>query len=213
MTGVAAFDVDGTLTDRDCVVPFLQRLAGRRGIAAAGLRHPRELATALVRRDRDRIKELVVGGVFAGRSVADVDRVGQQFAELVRTQWMRPDTTDRLAWHRRVGHRRVLVSASLGPYLRPLGRMLGVDGVLCTDVVHDGVHYGDQLEGGNCRAAGKQWRLQAWLAEHDLQHAELWAYGDSRGDDEMLAMAHHPCRVGRESITASPHAGPAGRQP
>ena len=30
MTVVAAFDLDGTITARDCVVPFLRRVAGER---------------------------------------------------------------------------------------------------------------------------------------------------------------------------------------
>ena len=41
---VAAFDVDGTVTTDDCVVPFLRRVAGtaaarRRGSGAGVLRH------------------------------------------------------------------------------------------------------------------------------------------------------------------------------
>jgi len=51
------FDVDGTLTTRDCVLPFLRRAAGAR-LATALLRHPLALATGLARRDRDRLKAL-----------------------------------------------------------------------------------------------------------------------------------------------------------
>ena len=34
LTVVAAFDVDGTVTTRDCVVPFLRRVAGTAPMAA-----------------------------------------------------------------------------------------------------------------------------------------------------------------------------------
>src|SRR4051794_11493063 len=90
---VAAFDVDGTLTTRDCVVPFLTRVAGRARLGAAGLRHPLLLtATALGRGDRDRLKELVVGRLVRGRPVAALDDLGRPFAAHVAARWVRADT-------------------------------------------------------------------------------------------------------------------------
>ena len=63
---VAAFDVDGTLTVRDCVKPFLLRVGGWQGVSRALLRKPTGTLTAAVRRDRDQFKELLVGGVLRG---------------------------------------------------------------------------------------------------------------------------------------------------
>jgi HAD superfamily hydrolase (TIGR01490 family) len=192
---VAAFDLDGTLTRHDCVRPFLVSLGGWHGIAAAIVRRSLETAAAVARWDRDMFKEIVVGGVFRGRSVADVAALGERFAERIERHSMRSDTVARLRWHQREGHATVIVSASLGPYLRPLARRLGTDGVLCTDVVDDGETYGDALRGGNCRAGEKARRLARWIATSSLDGAELWAYGDSRGDREMLSMAARPVWV------------------
>jgi phosphatidylglycerophosphatase C len=50
------------------------------------------------------------------------------------------------------------------------------------------------LRGANCRGAEKAARLRALFGDDDV---ELWAYGNSRGDDEMLALAHHPVIVRR----------------
>ena len=61
---VAAFDVDGTLTTRDCVTPFLYRTVGLRA-ALALVRQPVRVSRALARRDRDSIKA-VVCTAFAG---------------------------------------------------------------------------------------------------------------------------------------------------
>ena len=192
---VAAFDVDGTLTRRDSVVPFLFRLGATRLVFGLARRAPRVIA-ALARRDRDRLKELATAATFRGRSVAAVEQAATAFgAEIER--WLRDDTVGRLAWHRRQGHTVVLVSASYEPYLDVLGRSLGVDAVLATRLARDGATYTGALVDGNCRGPEKLRRLDEWLAtRHGIEGGrhgiELWAYGDSAGDRELLDAADHP---------------------
>jgi phosphatidylglycerophosphatase C len=201
---VAAFDVDGTLTVRDCVKPFLLRVGGWSAVSQALLRKPAASLGAAARRDRDRFKELLVGGVLRGRKVDAVEELGEQFAALVEAAWLRPDTLERLRWHQRAGHRIVLVSASLGPYLRPLGRRLGVDDVLCAEPLRAGDEFADGLDGANCRAQEKVRRLDAWLAARRWEDATVWAYGDSAGDRELLARADHPLFVKGTLVSAVP---------
>jgi phosphatidylglycerophosphatase C len=201
---IAAFDVDGTLTTRDCVRPFLERVAGRRRLVTSMMRRPLATIAAAARRDRDRFKEIIVGGSLRGKLVTDVERSGEQFAQYVLVNWLRPDTLRRLRWHQQSGHRTVLVSASLAAYLRPLALRLGIDDVLCTDSTRSGDRYGDRLNGPNCRAEEKRRRLDLWLEEHRWVHAEVWAYGDSDGDRELLARADHPVWVNDATISEVP---------
>ncbi|HQZ34660.1 MAG TPA: HAD-IB family hydrolase [Ilumatobacteraceae bacterium] len=201
---VAAFDVDGTLTIRDCVGPFLLRVGGWTGLTRAMLRKPVSALGAGVRRDRDSMKELLVGGVLRGRKVAQVEALGEEFAQHVEADWLRTDTLERLRWHQRAGHRIVLVSASLGPYLRPLGRRLGVDDVLCAEPLQVGDEFADGLDGANCRAQEKVRRLDAWLTDRRWEDATVWAYGDSAGDRELLARADHPLLVKGTLVSAVP---------
>ena len=191
---VAAFDVDGTLTTRDCVTPFLRRVAGHR-LPIALLRHPLRLARALLGRDVDALKALACGAV-RGLEAAVLVREGEAFAQQVHDGWMRSDTMARLQRHRALGHRVVLVSASLDTYLAPLGALLGVDGVVCSrlEIGPDGSATG-KLVGANCRGPEKERRLRVWLEREGLTDSELWAYGDSAGDRELLGMADHGQRV------------------
>jgi len=191
---VAAFDVDGTLTTGDCVTPFLRRAAGRR-LWTTLLRHPLALAAAAARRDRDRLKELACSALRGSEST-EIEHLGEVFAREVGAGRLRDDTVARLRRHRELGHTVILASASLDPYLVPLGRSLGVDAVVCTVLERgkDGRLTG-RLVGANCRGAEKARRVRGWLREHDLADAELWAYGDSSGDDELLALADRPLRV------------------
>ena len=191
---VAAFDVDGTLTTGDCVTPFLRRAAGRR-LWTTLLRHPLALGAAAARRDRDRLKELACSAL-RGIESTEIEHLGEVFAREVGAGRLRDDTVARLRRHRELGHTVILASASLDTYLVPLGRSLGVDAVVCTVLERgrDGRLTG-RLVGANCRGAEKARRVRGWLREHDLADAELWAYGDSSGDDELLALADRPLRV------------------
>ena len=200
---VAAFDVDGTLTTRDCVAPFLYRTVGpHAGLAL--LRQPFSVSRALVRRDRDSIKA-VVCKAFAGMDAKAVDAQGVSFAQEIERRWLRPDTFARLQQHRELGHAVVLVSASLDPYLVPFGSSIGATGVVCTELERDpqGALTG-QLAGPNCRGPEKVRRFERWLAASGMADAVVWAYGDSAGDDALLARADHPVCVGRKPVVAHP---------
>jgi phosphatidylglycerophosphatase C len=210
---VAAFDVDGTLTSRDCVLPYLVHVASWPKVLLTAARHPLILARAVVNRGgragaaRDQAKEAMVGGVLAGRRLDDLDAAGREFAAIIAARWLRDDTVSRLEWHRSMDHRVVLVSASLRSYLAPLAadHLGGVDAVLCTDVEidPDGMCTG-RLAGANCRGQEKARRLQEWLDGEPGAEAVLWAYGDSAGDDALLALAHHPVRVERVLVAREP---------
>ena len=188
---VAAFDVDGTLTRRDCVVPYLRRAAGRVELVRAFLRRPVVVVRALVSRDRDALKAIAISAL-KGRRWLDLVALGEMYAAEIARDNLRPDTVHRLSWHRAAGHRIVLVSASLRPYLVPLGMHLGVDAVLCCEIEvgADGVATG-RIDGVNCRGPEKVRRLWQWMADQGLvDRAEVWAYGDSAGDRDLLGVAN-----------------------
>ena len=191
---LAAFDFDGTITRRDTLYPFLRELVGLPRLAtAAVLDLPRLAAAAIGRGDRDAAKARLFARVLAGRDAEAVRASGARHAASVLQDQIRPDMRDRIAWHRRAGHDVVIVSASLDVYLDIIGPALEVDAVLCTTLeVRDGSLTG-VMQGGNCRGANKVARLRERF--DDLDAREVWAYGDSTGDDAMLAIADHPTRV------------------
>jgi phosphatidylglycerophosphatase C len=187
---VAAFDFDGTLTRRDTLLPFLASVVGWPRVVAALGTHAHLLA-----RDRDIAKEHLLVRLLAGLPGDVVREAGRVYARRVR---VRPEMRGRLAWHQQEGHEIVIVSASLDVYLDEFARSLDVEHVLCTtlEVGADGRCTG-RLVGGNCRGPEKATRLRAHLGDENDGEIVLWAYGDSRGDLEMLAMADHPIRVQR----------------
>ena len=194
---VAAFDFDGTLSTRDNFLPFLRIVAGTRDLARAVVAAAPALAAS--RRDpsqRDVAKAILVRGTLAGRNEAYVRDVGARYARLVVSEHLAPDTMACLEQHRADGHALVLVSASLHLYLDPIAELLGVDAVLATalEVDADGRCTGE-IAGANVRGIEKVRRLDEWLAGREMV---VHAYGDSAGDDELLARAHHGTKVGRK---------------
>jgi phosphatidylglycerophosphatase C len=116
---------------------------------------------------------------------------------------LRDDTVVRLRSHIDAGHRVVIVSASYEDYLMPVASELGVEAVLSSRLAVVNGRCTGQLEGANCRGAEKVRRLEAWLHGHGLarEDIELYAYGDSSGDRELLAWADHPTWIGADPIT------------
>lgn len=200
---IAAFDVDGTLTTRDCVVPFLRRVAGTWPMAMRLIRDARQIGPALVQRDRDALKARAAHAAFAERPVQEVGRHAAEFARAVHASWLRPDTLAALRSHQAAGDEVLLVSASFEVYLRPLGGLLGVDDVLAARLsVHPERRFTGALDGPNCRGPEKVRRLHQWL---DARHADvggregvhITAYGDSIGDRELLLDADAAVFVGK----------------
>jgi phosphatidylglycerophosphatase C len=196
---VAAFDFDGTLSRKDSLGPFLEIVCGRAQLyRSLALRAPVLAGIAVGIGDRDAEKERLVGRLLSGRSATSVRDAGAAYARsLTEGDALRPEMLERVAWHRSEGHEIVIVSASLDVYLEPLAPLLGVDHVFCTRL---GIGPDDRLngllEGGNVRGPEKLRRVETWLGGDT---AELWAYGDSAGDRELLAAADHPHKVGRRS--------------
>ena len=191
---VAAFDFDGTLTRGDSVVPFLCLVGGRRRLVLQLARRAPSVIAAAARHDRDRLKALATDAAFRGVPRSRVDALALEHGLAIAARGLRDDVVARLGWHREQDHRVVVVSAAYEPYVRVAADALGVADVIATRLaVDDADVCTGELDGANCRAAEKAHRLERWLSQQGLARAdvELWAYGDSSGDRELLAHADH----------------------
>lgn len=202
---VAAFDFDGTLTDHDTMLPFLLRVRGRmpvaRAVAAAA---PLLVRTAAGLDSRQRAKEALLVRTLRGWWLEELRPLAEEHARDIVERHLRADRLARLRWHQRQGHEVVLVSASPELYVGAVGRLLGCSAVIASrlEVDRRGCLTG-RLFGANVRGPEKQRLLREWLGA--APPATLWAYGDSDGDAEMLAMADVPARLrGGERLSAEP---------
>lgn len=189
---VAAFDFDGTVTYRDTLLPFLMEVQGPLGAfwnLAKDL--PSLVGFALGVVPRQQAKEAILSRFFKGKSIEEVRLLGKQYAEGSLKDKIRPEALQRLQWHQNQGHRCVIISASLDIYLAKWAHDVGIHDIITSqlDVDSQGKVTGHLL-GDNCWGPEKLRRLEELLGPR--KGYVLYAYGDSRGDQEMLGNADYP---------------------
>jgi HAD superfamily hydrolase (TIGR01490 family) len=204
---VAAFDLDGTLTEGGSVFPWLKSIAGRGPTWRAALSLALPLAIGALRSSRwaDNAKERLFVKLLAGIDEQVVVAQSRTFARAHLEHEGRALQLARLDWHRQQGHDIVIVSASAQLYVDVMTEDLQANGGLGTRLAVDprGRLTGGYL-GKNCRGTEKLRRLDEWIAQrHYPTPPVVFAYGNSRGDRRMLSGATHPFNVGKGGVLGS----------
>jgi len=204
---VAAFDLDGTLTEGGSVFDWLKSIAGRGRTWRAALSLAVPLTIGALRSSRwaDNAKERLFKKLLAGIDEQVVIAASRTFAVHHLETESRQLLLDRLAWHRDQGHDVVIVSASPQVYVDGMTELLGAQGGLGTRLAVDprGRLTGGYL-GKNCRGTEKLRRLDEWVQSRRYPTPPvIFAYGNSRGDRRMLSGATHPFNVGRMGLIGS----------
>lgn len=185
--GVVAFDFDGTLTVRDSFMAFLRWRAGRLGYVRGMARLAPAALTYLLDRNRGRLKAAAVRQFLRGITRTELEAEAKRFAQQHATGLLRPDALRVWAEWREREAKMVIVTASPDILVAPFARGLAAHHLLGTRLAFD-----DQdrvtglLDSPNCRGPEKVRRLSEVFGP-DLELKA--AYGDTRGDREMLAIA------------------------
>ncbi|GGK78101.1 HAD-IB family hydrolase [Mangrovihabitans endophyticus] len=181
---VVVWDVDGTLTRGDSLLPFLRRVVGTRPLLAT---LGRVLATTAAGPDwRTAAKARLLQRTLGGRPATEVDQIARRHATYLLRR-VRPDCLRRWQWHRTQGYRMVLASASLDVYLRPLGDLLGADDVVCTRMEQVNGRFTGRMATPDCRGAEKVARVEAALGGWPA--GLVWAYTNGRADAPLRQWA------------------------
>ncbi|MEN9946396.1 MAG: hypothetical protein RLZZ293_782 [Pseudomonadota bacterium] len=189
---VAYFDFDGTLSNRDTFLPFLLKVVG---VWHFILQSPWLLIIGLTYLlkiiDNEQAKSRILQRLICGLSKKQLEHYAEQFASLHLSKYIKPEIFARLEWHREHGHTLYLVSANLAIYLRYWVQLHNLDGVIATELEFDQHQCATgNLATANCFGAEKVRRIQAYLQIQQLNFDYIYAYGNSRGDYEMLEYAN-----------------------
>lgn len=188
---IAAFDFDGTLTYRDSLMPFLIYVRGKLfSTIYITMVLPWLIGFVIRLVPRQTAKEKLLAIFLKGEHMETISRWGKLFAKQQLSSLLRPEAMERYYWHKKQGHRCILVSASVNIYLLPWAQEVGFDDVISSRLQITAQNtISGKLSGLNCWGPEKVKRLDELLG--DRSKYILYAYGDSRGDKELLNYADY----------------------
>ena len=196
---VALFDLDGTLTWQDTLLPFLLGFLKRHPHRLLRL-WPLPFALYCYWRDRDRgaLKSSVIRMAMGGASRQVLEAWAESFVSALKPRHkFRPLALAILETHRAAGDHPVLLSASPDLYVDHIGRMLGFERTLCTELVWSGDRLDGHLKTQNRRGEEKL-RCLAWLREQ-YRDLPIIAYGNSASDLDHMRHADRALLVNGNS--------------
>lgn len=185
MRKIYAFDFDGTITSQDTMFLFLRELSGmHKVIYALVMTAPFILMMKLGIYSRHKAKQRLLCRFIAGRDIRDIDmfcsRLAGKHKDIIR---MKAAETMKRA--RAEGAEVIVITASIENWVRPFVPDAKVIGTrLETD--SNGMITG-RLSTKNCYGKEKVDRLLELYPDRDSYY--LVAYGDSRGDMELMRFA------------------------
>jgi phosphatidylglycerophosphatase C len=185
---IAVFDLDGTLTRRDTLLPYVLGFALRHPWRILGLWRVVAALCAFIAGQPDRgiLKSRFIRALMGGAARQQVEAWSETFvAALERRGAFRRAGLAALDAHRASGHHLILMSASPDLYVPLIGRRLGFERTLCTGIRWRKTPAGaERLDGAlltaNRRGLEKS-RCLKWLREQYPGMAVV-AYGNSASD-------------------------------
>lgn len=187
---IAAFDFDGTITTKDTLFDFIAFYIGKpRLLLGLIVLSPMLIFFKLGFIKNNEAKQKMFSFFFKSESIEKFNSVCEQYIQRVNII-LKQDTIDRIKWHQSKGHKVVIISASIKNWIEPWAIQYGIDEVLATEILVKDKAVVGKFSTANCYGQEKVNRLL--IKYPDRNGYVLYAYGDSRGDKELLELADYP---------------------
>ena len=188
---IYCFDFDGTLTTSDTLLEFIKYAKGTSRFLMVFLMYsPLLVLMKLHLYPNWKAKQQIFAHLFAGMRIEKFDALCRGFAEESQ-HLLRPKGITLMHEALVAGAQVFIVSASIDNWVRPFFDIRNLKGVqvLGTQIeVEDGKLTG-RFKSNNCYGKEKVHRIAEALKSFERSEYEIEAFGDSRGDKEMLAFA------------------------
>lgn len=185
----AIFDFNGTMTCKHTTPSFLVHVIGFTFYFWVVILLPFLLLYLLGILSSDRLHKFFVRLCLKGYTKETLFAKGLSYHDDIN-QCLNQHAVSKFYWHKRQGHCCILATSAYDIYVKSWGDAYGFDRVLCTEIEFDdhGIATG-RIKGHSCDGI---YKLKKIMPLVDKAHAVVYAYGDSRGDKEMLTFADHP---------------------
>ena len=184
---LSLFDFDGTITTDDSLIKFIRFAVGDIKTAwGMLLLSPMLITYKLKLIPNYKAKQWMLSYFFKGMDERQFQKLAKEYSLKHIDTMLRPKAVEKIAWHKEQGHTIVIVSASIESWLKPWCDKNGLDHIATKIQMKDGVVTGKLLT-KNCYGIEKVNRINEEYNLSDYDH--IYAYGDSRGDKELLELA------------------------
>ena len=184
---LALFDFDGTITTKDSLVDFIQFAVGK-GTYYKGLVKLSIMLTLYTIKviPNHAAKEKLIGYFFRGWNASDFEKISNKYALSRIDKIIRPKALEKIDWHEKQGHKIIIVSASMKCWLQSWCDKHEIE-LISTQLEIKDQKITGKFATKNCYGIEKVNRIKKL---HDLSDYDyIYAYGDSSGDTELLALA------------------------
>ncbi|MCK4577277.1 MAG: HAD-IB family hydrolase [Candidatus Marinimicrobia bacterium] len=184
---LALFDFDGTITSKDTFIDFIIYIQGYPKYVMGILQNIHYLiAYKAGLYPNDKAKEKVLSYFFKGMKSDKFKELAARYSKEQLPKIIKPSAMEKVKWHLSMNHEVVIVSASMECWLKEWCVAHNVELISTRLEVRDGIITG-KLATKNCHGQEKVNRIKK---HYNLGMYEyIYAYGDSKGDREMLGIA------------------------
>jgi phosphatidylglycerophosphatase C len=189
MKPIAFFDFDGTITTKDSFLEFIKFYRGAKRFYLGFLLHsPFLIAFKLKLIPNYTAKQKILAHYFKGEDILRFQSQCDLFTKEVLPRLFRPKALVEIDRLKKAGVRVVIVSASAENWIKAWADSQDLELLGTRLEIKDNTITG-KIAGKNCYGEEKVCRIKEGI---DLEaYNDIYAYGDSSGDKEMLAIAKH----------------------
>jgi HAD superfamily hydrolase (TIGR01490 family) len=184
---IAFFDFDGTITKQDSFIMFLRYCFGdTKFLLGILILFPKIIAYKLKLLSNQNIKTSVLNYFFKNMSAKEFKKKSKSFSLEKIKLIVREKALNKINWHKQNGDLIVIVSASIDYWLEPWCTKNGIS-LIATQIEIKNNKLTGNLIGNNCFGPEKVARIKLLYNLEDYDY--IYAYGDTKGDREMLKIA------------------------
>jgi HAD superfamily hydrolase (TIGR01490 family) len=185
---IAAFDFDGTITTKDTLLEFIKFVKGNKAFYIGFLRFsPFIISYKLKLYPNWKAKQKIFNHFFGGMKYHDFRLEGERFSDRLDSM-IRPKALEAINEHLKNKNTIYVISASITEWVSPFCKRIGITNTLGTEIeVDDQGFLTGKFLSSNCYGPEKVNRLLE--KEPDRDSYTLYAYGDSKGDKNLIEFA------------------------
>jgi HAD superfamily hydrolase (TIGR01490 family) len=187
------FDLDRTIISRNSG-SIIVRQAYQKGLMSTGNLIQAIFQSYLYKLNLRETKLIIkkMGMWLKGLHYNVIEELSREVVEKYLIKYIRPEIIKTISFHRENNARLGILSSAISTICIPVGRYLGINEIICTEIeAIKGIMTGNPA-GNFCFGDEKRIRLLSFCEKNNMDPAQVWYYSDSASDLPVFEVVGHP---------------------